>query len=133
MLQVQESFNITVSAKPDRELISDLTVASGWGIAIVPPQLLFDSSTTSHQVTITALDEVVTYISVVLSGLDHRQYETPADINIVVQSESSSPEYANNRNLDQGILEPSCCAHPELNYHCLSNCLLYTSASPRDS
>ena len=121
VLRVQESFNITVSAKPDRELLSDLTVASGWGIAIVPPQLLFDNTTTSHQVTITALDEVVTYISILLSGLDHHQYETPADINIVVQFESSSSEYANNRNLDQGILEPSCCAHPELNYHCLSN------------
>ena len=121
MLQFQESFNITFSAKPDRELVADLTVASGWGISIIPPQLIFDRNITSHQVTITAEAEVVTYITLSLSGLDHRQYEAPTDMNVVVQFESSTPEYASNRNLDQGILEASCCTHPELNYHCLSN------------
>lgn len=121
MLQFQESFNFTVSAKPDRELFADLTVASGWGITIVPPQLVFDRNTTSHQVTITAQEEVITYITVSLSGLDHRQYETPTDVNVVVQFESSTPNYAMIRNHSQGILEPSCCTHPELNYNCVSN------------
>ena len=121
VLRFQESFNITVSANPDRELVADLTVATGWGIRIMPPQIIFDRTTTSHQVTITAEDEVVTYISVALSGLDARQYETPADVNVVVQFESSSPEYTNDRSLEPGILEPSCCRHQELKYQCPVN------------
>ena len=121
VLRFHESFNITVSAKPDRGLIADLNAATSGGISIMPPQLIFDRTTTSHQVTITAEDEVVTYISVALSGLDARQYETPADINIIVQFESSSPDYANDRSLEPGILEPSCCRHPELKYQCLMN------------
>ena len=122
VLRFHHPFTVTVSAKPDRELVADLTVATGRGIRIKPPQIIFDRTTTSHQVTITAEDEVVTYISVALSGLDARQYETPADINVIVQSEGSLPQYAENHSIAVGILEPSCCRHPHgLDYLCRLN------------
>ena len=97
-------------------------MATGWGIRIKPPQIIFDSNATSHNVTITGEIEVVTYISVALRGPDYRQYETPAKINVIVQPEGSFPEYAFNRDISVGILEPSCCRHRNwLNYLCLVN------------
>ena len=101
------------------------------GVTISPDRLEFSAEVTSNIITITAESEVLNRLLFMLSGSDSRQFLNPDSVDVIVRSSSSAPRYAMDRNLETGILEPSCCIEQLYNCPTEDNILISSSCSIR--
>ena len=139
ILEINAVHHLVIEAKPDTNLIIELSTTSHGTIRLTPATIEFDPTTPNQTVSISSTHAVVAQLQFSLSGGDSRQFVTPKSRSIVVQNPDSVSTYAVDRMQPVGLLEPSCCTDMSFQYSCpsdntvvhfSSSCSYSTSMSP---
>ena len=130
ILEINEVYQLIIVAKPDTNLIIELSTTSHDTIRLTPAMIHFDPSTPNQTVSISSKRAVVAQLQFSLSGRDSRQFVTPNSRSIVVRNRDSMSTYATDRMQPVGLLEPSCCTDLSFQYLCPSdNTAVYFKSS----
>ena len=121
ILEINEVYHLVFVAKPDTNLIIELSTTAHATIRLTPARIQFDPSTPNQTVSISSTHAVVTQLQFSLSGRDSRQFVSPKSRSIVVRNPDSMSTYAIDRMQPVGILEPSCCTDMSFQYSCPSD------------
>ena len=121
ILEINKVYQLIIVAKPDTNLIIELSTTTHGTIRLTPGTIQFDPTTPNQTASISSTHAVVTQLQFSLSGRDSRQFVSPKSRSIVVRNPDSMSTYAIDRMQPVGILEPSCCTDMSFQYSCSSD------------
>ena len=116
VLTVFQTSMITISARPDEELIvdfNDVCRSIGAGVGILPngcQQIRFSRTQTMRQISIVPLSPGFFELKIGLSGNNSVDYEQPQSIPVVVVSQGQTSPYFNTFGDNTTHLTRSCCS-----------------------